>query len=257
MNRRKLLQVGAAIVAGIGVVAWQRNSLVRWLLTRRENDSVSLSAAVSPGEEVCQLTPSTIEGPYFVKSPERSNIREDRKGIPLSLEFEIQNSSDCQPVAGATVEIWHSDASGQYSGYSADITRAPFDTMLSIVMAGGPDSTLPTENEDQFLRGAQTTDTNGRVRFETIFPGWYEPRVPHIHLKVSLGTKHYLTTQLYFPDEMSAQIYADHPEYSPYGACPYHSGNDIVLAQGDANGLLLQPTDTGSALSAAARFSIA
>lgn len=244
------------MAAGIGVVAWQRNSLVRWLLTRRENDSVSLSAAVSPDTEICQLTPSSIEGPYFVTSPQRSNIREDRKGIALTLDLQIQNSSDCTPVAGAIVEIWHCDASGAYSGYGAKIARAPFDTLLSTMLAGGPNATLPPENEDQFLRGAQTTDTNGRVRFESIYPGWYDPRVPHIHLKVSSGTVHYLTTQLYFPDELSAQIYADHPEYSPHGSCPYHSGNDIVLAQGDANGLLLQPRQDGSVLSAAARFSI-
>ncbi|SHM53782.1 hypothetical protein [Cryptosporangium aurantiacum] len=38
-----------------------------------------------------------------------------------------------------------------------------------------------------YLRGYQVTDASGKVTFTTIVPGWYSPRVAHIHLKVHQG----------------------------------------------------------------------
>jgi protocatechuate 3,4-dioxygenase beta subunit len=35
-----------------------------------------------------------------------------------------------------------------------------------------------------FLRGRQTTDSNGLVSFTSIFPGWYSGRATHIHVHV-------------------------------------------------------------------------
>lgn len=257
MRRKLFMRAGALVIAGVGIAAWQRNALARWLLTNRQNENVSITAALGPGDDTCLLTPESAEGPYFATAPQRTNIREDRKGIILQLELEILKMPDCNPVAGATVEIWHCDAGGQYSGYNTNNSRAPFDTMFAVVSKAGRGGSLPTENEVRFLRGSQISDDAGKVRFETIFPGWYDPRVPHIHVKVSHGEKHFLTAQLYFEERFSEQIYATHPDYAPGGPCPYNADNDIVLGQfSNANGLMLQPTKEGGVLKASARFAM-
>jgi len=72
-----------------------------------------------------------------------------------------------------------------------------------------------------FLRGIQLTSSDGAVGFQTIFPGFYEGRVNHIHFKVRIGghpdqktyaaghTSH--TGQLFFPEELSLQLMAIEP----------------------------------------------
>ena len=40
-------------------------------------------------------------------------------------------------------------------------------------------------------------DADGRYRFRTIRPVAYSGRTPHIHVKVKLGARELLTTQLY------------------------------------------------------------
>jgi protocatechuate 3,4-dioxygenase beta subunit len=78
----------------------------------------------------------------------------------------------CKPVAGAKVDFWQADANGNY------------------------------DNNGYTLRGYTRTDTNGQYRMETIVPGQYPGRTPHIHVKVETGGK-VLTTQLYMPNVQS------------------------------------------------------
>ena len=61
-------------------------------------------------------------------------------------------------------------------------------------------------DDKTFLRGTQFTDAAGAVRFQTIYPGWYHGRTPHVHLKLRVGAKA-ATTQLYFPDEITNAVY--------------------------------------------------
>ena len=49
------------------------------------------------------------------------------------------------------------------------------------------------------LRSHQFTGTDGRYSLETIVPGPYPGRTPHIHVKVNAPGKPTLTTELYFP----------------------------------------------------------
>jgi len=65
-------------------------------------------------------------------------------------------------------------------------------------------------DDKTFLRGTQLTDAAGAVRFRTIYPGWYSGRTPHVHLKLRVGAKA-VTTQLYFPDEVTNAVYARAP----------------------------------------------
>lgn len=239
MKRRFFLRLAGG-VAAIGAIAyWQRNNLARRLLSGRTNIITSAMAAKA-GEDVCVLMPDQTKGPYYFQSAERSAIAEDRPGMPLDLTIEVVRMPDCAPLEGAMVEIWHCDAGGGYSGYGDALARAPFDAMLDIVSNGGPDATLPKTEDTTFLRGGQVSDRSGRVSFSSIFPGWYEPRAPHIHLKVSQGGQSFVITQLYFPDEVSADLYKHHPDYAPHGACPYNLNNDFILGDlADGTGVVL------------------
>ena len=56
-------------------------------------------------------------------------------------------------------------------------------------------------------------DAGGIVRFTTIFPGWYRGRTTHIHCKVHVDRKTVRTTQLFFDDALTEEVYA---AVSPY-----------------------------------------
>lgn len=149
--------------------------------------------AASPG--TCVLTPQSTEGPfYFDPKLLRADIAEGRPGAPLEVALDVVEAGGCSPLAGARVDIWHADALGAYSGYDRQ----------------GDGRNLSTRGET-FLRGALLTDGAGRVRFRTVWPGWYPGRTTHIHFKVRLDARSVLTGQLYFPDEISERIYAAAP----------------------------------------------
>ena len=254
MNRRTWLGVGAAALGAVGLTWWQRNPIARWALTRRTNQGVALSA-LKADEQTCVVTPEQVEGPFFFHAPQRSDIREDRTGVPLDLQLRVIQAGNCAPIAGALVELWHCDAAGRYSGYPEDLSRRPFETMLYL---SGQDVSVPPENEKLFLRGAQTTDAQGTVAFTTIFPGWYEPRVAHIHAKVFIDGRSYTTTQLYFPDKQAHAIYSRHPDYAPHGLCPYNHDNDVVLGSNpEAQGLLLHTSNQSDGLAAQCQLAVA
>jgi protocatechuate 3,4-dioxygenase beta subunit len=73
-----------------------------------------------------------------------------------------------------------------------------------------------------FLRGHQLTDENGYVEFDSIVPGWevvaaaapvlVARRTTHIHVK-AFHEREVLTTQLYFPDPVIDQLYAEAEPY--------------------------------------------
>ena len=63
---------------------------------------------------------------------------------------------------------------------------------------------------ETFLRGCQRTDDRGFCVFDTIYPGWYPSRTVHIHLAVEVGD-HQAVTQLYFPDDLTDEVFARPP----------------------------------------------
>jgi protocatechuate 3,4-dioxygenase beta subunit len=131
----------------------------------------------------CLLQREVTEGPYYLDLDlMRRNIRGGRPGTPLTLDFNVVDASTCKPIPGALVEIWHCDAGGVYSGVQG---------------SGG-----------SFLRGGQRAGGNGRVRFETIVPGWYPGRTPHIHMKVFVGGNEIHTGQVFFQSKTLRQVYA-------------------------------------------------
>jgi protocatechuate 3,4-dioxygenase beta subunit len=140
----------------------------------------------------CYTSPQEIKGPFPHKTPAqlvKENIIGNRSGVPLLIELTIENSNDnCTPLVDATVDLWHCDAKGNYSEYS-----------------GQQEGDMTNEN---FLRGRQTTDADGKVSFISIYPGWYPGRAPHLHIEViSKEGKSLLVTQTAFPEAVSKAVY--------------------------------------------------
>src|SRR5215204_1757418 len=150
----------------------------------------------------CLVRPEQTEGPYFVDEMlNRSDIREDREGVPLDLTFNVSrvdqgNAAVCGPLAGALVDIWHADTAGQYSDVRNNAEG--FDT-----------------RGETFLRGHQVTDENGTARFTTIYPGWYRGRAVHIHFKIRDSPEseqgYEFTSQLYFDDALTDEVFTQEP----------------------------------------------
>jgi protocatechuate 3,4-dioxygenase beta subunit len=160
--------------------------------------AVTAAAAAVPA---CVVRPEVTEGPYYLDlNLLRSDVRADsatgavREGAPLMLTFNVSQVSDgaCTPLEGATVDIWHCDAAGAYSG------------------VGGAAS-------QDWLRGSQMTDASGVATFTTVYPGWYPGRAVHIHFKVHPSERTVFTSQLFFDDAFTAQVYAQEP-YAARGA---------------------------------------
>lgn len=142
----------------------------------------------------CVLIPEETRGPYplfndsaGVSTFMRQDVTEGRPGVPMNLLLTILNvNSGCAPIANALVYIWHCDKDGVYSGYRQPGSNAVGQT---------------------FCRGTQMTDSNGRVRFTTIYPGWYPGRITHIHFRVYLGKALEATSQLAFPEDITNAVY--------------------------------------------------
>jgi len=181
------------------------------MITRRDMIVRSLTAAAGVGlgagslpifaaqPTVCTLTCQTTLGPcYYSGTSIRSNITEGRVGLPTLLSFLIVNADTCQPVANASIDIWHTDAQGIYS--------APINTFCNPNDAAARTMT--------FCRGVQLTGADGWAHFNSIYPGWYSGRTTHIHATIRLSGNAMVTTQFFFDDTLSGAIYSTHPSYS-------------------------------------------
>jgi protocatechuate 3,4-dioxygenase beta subunit len=135
------------------------------------------------------------------------------------------SSESCAPLKGATVEIWHCDAQGQYSG----VSDPGFDT-----------------SSQNWLRGAQVTDASGTATFTTIYPGWYSGRAVHIHFKVHPDETKVFTSQLFFDDALSQQVFTQEP-YSSKGSTPDTLNSTDSIYQ---ELLLLTTTEAGDGYAA-------
>lgn len=177
-------------------------------------------AAARQLEGSCRLLPEAVEGPfYFDPDMERSDIRDGRPGLALSLILKIIDGATCSPIEKARVDVWHADARGVYSGYGGQ----------------GDDRQLSAKGES-YLRGTQFSAADGLVRFTTIYPGWYPGRTPHIHVKVFLDEKTVLTGQIYFPDEMSGRVYQRKAPYSKRPVADTSNKTDWLFNQATKEG---------------------
>ncbi|KAH6715103.1 extracellular dioxygenase [Leptodontidium sp. MPI-SDFR-AT-0119] len=121
----------------------------------------------------CLLSPEGEEGPYYVKGEYiRSNITETEPGVPVTWDLQFIDINTCLPIPNLTSDIWHCNATGVYAG---------------VVATGNGDSTDESNINKTFLRGLQTTDSDGVVQYASIFPGYYSGRATHVHVETHLN----------------------------------------------------------------------
>lgn len=149
----------------IGAVALFMSALDTWMRPPEPPALAAASLAPVPPPPPASFEPPGRGrrgrgGPQGPPAPIRSRIADGREGSPLALQFEILDPSGV-PVPGARVEVWHADATGVYS-----------------------------QPPEDWCRGAQITDDQGRVAFTTIRPGGEGQRshLPHVHFQVKTDT---------------------------------------------------------------------
>jgi len=132
-------------------------------------------------------TPAQTEGPFYpVALPRDADADLLRNGArtpyalgqPAWVQGRVTDL-DGRALAGAQVEIWQCDHAGHYH-HPGDGQRA---------------------SEDFQGFGRVQVGADGRYRFRTLRPVPYSGRTPHIHVKVRLGSRELLTTQLYVADD--------------------------------------------------------
>ncbi len=162
----------------------------------------------------CALACAMTLGPCYAQTVDRQDVSEGHPGLPTRLAFKVVDEG-CEPVPGATVDIWHTSPGGLYSGGDAN----DFCT--------GGDA---TERAHRWFRGVRTTDADGRADFDTCFPGWYPGRTIHVHFTVRHEGQSYVTSQLFFPDALCDEIIATQPLYDARGPRDTTNQNDSVIA---------------------------
>jgi protocatechuate 3,4-dioxygenase beta subunit len=204
MNEHTTLRRREALIAlGAGVGALTGIKALRDLTT------ATPEALAASG---CVLQREVTEGPYYLDlNLVRRNIKGDRKGTPLTMRFVVVNASTCKPLPGAKVEVWHADAAGTYSGVAGQ--------------------------SGNYLRGVQIADRAGRVRFDSIFPGWYRGRTPHVHMKVSVGGNEVHTGQVFFRQAVQRNVYRQ-GAYASRGLADTTNASDSIYRQAGAQALM-------------------
>ena len=140
--------------------------LVAPIIFTTQKSSAQQTATPSCGRS----TPPQMAGPFFTpQSPERSSLIEpSMKAKRMRLMGQVVDTR-CQPIPGVLLDFWQCDEKGEY------------------------------DNQGFRLRGHQFADRKGQFVLETVVPGAYPGRTPHLHVKVQRKGGQILTTQLYLP----------------------------------------------------------
>ena len=79
------------------------------------------SASGMPSTPSCALTAEQELGPYYIDDEKlRQDITEGRPGVPVKLRVALVDAARCAPLQNASLDIWHCDALGVYSGFTAN-----------------------------------------------------------------------------------------------------------------------------------------
>lgn len=139
--------------------------------------------------------PDVLEESGIVRSDLRSSFGASSgtaEGVPMTLELVVTDLAGGAPFAGAAVYVWHCDREGRYSMYSEGVT------------------------DQNYLRGVQVADADGRVRFTSVFPACYSGRWPHVHFEVypdqasiTDAATVIATSQIALPQDTCERVYAE------------------------------------------------
>lgn len=212
MNRRRMLRflgagAGVAVLAACSSDSTSVNSATS---TSASSTGGTSSASSSSSSGDLTEIPDETAGPYPGDGSNGANVltedgvvRQDirssfgdstttAEGVPATIELTILDmANDNAPFAGVAVYVWHCNRDGNYSLYSSGI-----------------------ENEN-YLRGVQITDADGKVSFTSIFPACYSGRWPHIHFEVDPdqasitdSSNAIATSQIAIPQAQAEAVYA-------------------------------------------------
>ncbi|OFA00848.1 intradiol ring-cleavage dioxygenase [Duganella sp. HH101] len=173
------------------------------------------TSTTTPAAGSCAVIPEETGGPYpgdgtnsnssgvvnvltqsgVVRSDIRSSFNGPTgvaAGVPLTIKLQIVNANgSCAALSAYAVYLWHCDRDGNYSLYSSGVTA------------------------QNYLRGVQVSDSSGNLAFQTIFPGCYAGRMPHVHFEVyptlaksASAANRIKTSQFTFPMATLNEVYA-------------------------------------------------
>jgi protocatechuate 3,4-dioxygenase beta subunit len=205
VSRRRVLGIFGMGAATVGLAACGATSA-----SSGSSFTASASPSPSPTALAVEEIPDETAGPYpgdgsngpdvleqsgIVRSDLRSsfgNSSGSAEGVPMTLELTVAGlAGGGVPFAGVAVYVWHCDREGRYSMYSDGVT------------------------EENYLRGVQIADEDGKVRFTSIFPACYTGRWPHIHFEVypdqasiTDATTAIATSQVALPKNACDAVYA-------------------------------------------------
>lgn len=218
MNRRSLLRWAARAGVGLGalpLIGCGGENLTAPTVQASTSTTTAMGTATSTSTDTtvgitsCSRVPEETAGPYPGDGSNGPSVlgqsgvvRTDitssfgglvgtADGVALTLTMTLVSATTCEPLAGRAVYLWHCDRQGRYSLYTSGVTN------------------------QNFLRGVQATDADGRVTFTTIFPGCYTGRWPHFHFEVFPSTaaatsvsNKVATSQIALPKDVCDQVYA-------------------------------------------------
>lgn len=198
VERRRALKVFAGAGAAAFLAACANDSSSSATIAETTIATAECTTVV-PSETAGPFPGDGSNGPDILTEPDvvRSDITGSigsftgtAEGVPTSISLTILDSANgCKPLAGGAVYLWHVDKDGLYSMYTA------------------PDAS--------YLRGVQVADATGTVTFQSIWPGCYPGRWPHVHFEVfpslddALSANNgIVTSQIALPEAECAIAYA-------------------------------------------------
>jgi protocatechuate 3,4-dioxygenase beta subunit len=215
LSRRQALRGLGIGAAAAGLAACSGDSTTSSSARSSSAAGAAPSAAASSGgtavAAATQEIPDETAGPYpgdgsngpnvlresgVIRSDIRSSFGElsgTAEGVPMQLELVVRDlANGGAPFAGVAVYVWQCDRDGAYSLYSEGVT------------------------DQNYLRGVQIADAQGRVRFTSVFPACYPGRWPHIHFEVypdqasiTDSTAAVAASQVALPQDVCAAAYAE------------------------------------------------
>jgi protocatechuate 3,4-dioxygenase beta subunit len=209
LSRRRIFQL-AGVASVSALVAACAGTATNQSTTSTSAAATGVPTTAADAASCATAAPAETAGPYpgdgsngpnvlIESGVVRDNIRASfgpytgrAEGVPMSIELTLKDlTKDCAVGAGMACYVWHCDRDGNYSLYSKDAA------------------------EQNYLRGVQVADEQGRVFFTSTFPACYDGRWPHIHFEVydSLesavaGDNARLTSQIALPEDTCRAVYA-------------------------------------------------
>jgi protocatechuate 3,4-dioxygenase beta subunit len=214
LDRRRALKVlaGVGVLAVTGCGSDGGSQAAREPSTSNPSPPPTTAAPAAGGATAagdCEPIPRETAGPFPADGSngpdaltESGVVRRDitssfgsasgtARGVPLTINLTIlDDSKGCAALANAAVYLWQCDMDGRYSLYSSGVTN------------------------QNYLRGVQEAGGDGVLTFQSVFPGAYPGRWPHIHFEVypsltaatGAGSK-LATSQIALPQDACQEVY--------------------------------------------------